>query len=101
MIAKEQAIRKGNNEAWRYMLPFFLIVSVVLFALFRFLGYGAAPAPLVCAENSVRYLVKSGDSCWFIANEHSGKVADLIELNEGMDCSLLKAGSDICVPVSQ
>jgi LysM repeat protein len=101
IVVKEQAIRKADNEAWRYILPFFLLILVVLFALFRFLGSAAGPTPLVCAENSVRYLVKVGDSCWAIANNHGAKVADLIRLNHGTDCSLLKAGVEICVPVSE
>lgn len=100
-IANEEAIRKGDREAWRYMLPFFLLVSVVLFALFRFLGSAAVPTPFICANDSVRYLVKPGDSCWDIANDRGATVADLMRLNQGMDCNLLKAGRDICAPVSE
>jgi LysM repeat protein len=99
--SKEQNIRKADNEAWRYILPFFLLVSVLLFALFRFLGSAADPTPYVCPEDSIRYTVKVGDSCWAIANGHSVKVADLMRLNYGMDCSLLKAGREICVPASE
>jgi LysM repeat protein len=101
IVIKEQAIRKGNSEAWRYLLPFFLLVSVCLLSLFRFLGPTATPTPLVCAGNSVRYLVQPGDSCWAIANGHGVSVADLVRLNQGMECSLLKAGSEICVPLSE
>ncbi|KAH8787714.1 LysM-domain-containing protein [Hyaloscypha finlandica] len=100
-IANEQNIHKADNAAWRYILPFFLLISVVLFALFRFLGSAAGPTPFVCPENSVRYPVKVGDSCWAIANSHGVKVADLMRLNYGMDCSLLKAGREICVPASE
>ena len=101
IIIKEQAIHKSNSEAWRYLLPFFLLVSVFLLVLFRFLGSAAAPTPLVCAGNSVRYLVNSGDSCWAIANDHGMTVTDLLRLNQGMECTLLKAGNEICVPVSE
>ena len=93
-------MRKGNSAAWRYMLPFFLLVSVFLLALYRFL-WSAAPTPLACAKNSVLYLVKPGDSCWAIANDRGATVADLMKFNQGMDCSLLKAGTEICVPVSK
>jgi LysM repeat protein len=82
------------------MLPFFLLVSVTLLALYRFLGSaGTTTIPFVCAEDSVRYSVKSGDSCWAIANDHGITVADLIKLNQDVDCNLLQAGRDICVPV--
>jgi LysM repeat protein len=81
------------------MLPFFLLVSVSLLALFRFLGSpGQAPKSLVCPENSAGYLVKPGDSCWAISNERGATVADLLKLNQGMDCNRLKAGREICVP---
>jgi hypothetical protein len=100
---KEQALRKSESEAWRYMLPFFLLVVVFLLALYRFLGSAesAAPMPLVCPENSVPYLIKAGDSCWAISNDRGATVADLTRLNQGIDCSLLKAGGDICVPVGK
>ncbi|PMD20644.1 carbohydrate-binding module family 50 protein [Hyaloscypha hepaticicola] len=102
-IADEQALRKSESEAWRYMLPFFLLVVVFLLALYRFLGLAesTAPMPLVCPENSVRYLIKAGDSCWAIGNDRGATVADLTRLNQGIDCSLLKAGRDICVPVGK
>ncbi len=85
------------------MLPFFLLVVVFLLALYRFLGSAesAVPMPLVCPENSVRYLIKAGDSCWAIANDHGATVADLRRLNQGIDCSSLKAGRDICEPVGK
>jgi hypothetical protein len=98
---KEQAIRKGNDAAWRYMLPFFLLVSVVLLLLFRYVGSAAAPTPLLCGDNSVAYLVKAKDSCWAIANDRSATVADLERLNRGIDCSLLRAGIEICVPATK
>jgi len=100
-IDNERDIRKGNSEAWRYMLPFFLLVLVSLLLLFRFLGFSAAPTPLTCAENSIRYEVKSGDSCWAVADHRGVAVADIIRLNPGLDCILLKAGREICVPVSE
>lgn len=96
-------MRKSESEAWRYMLPFFLLVVVFLLALYRFLGSAEsdAPIPLVCPENSVRYLIKAGDSCWAIANDRGATVADLTRLNQDIDCSLLKVGREICAPVGK
>jgi len=100
-VADEQAIRKGNDAAWRYMLPFFLLVSVALLALFRYVGSASTPTPLICGDNSIPYLVKLQDSCWAIANDRGATVADLEMLNQGIDCSLLHAGSEICVPATK
>ena len=62
VLRKEQDIQKRKSEDWRYILPFFLIVSVVLLTLFRFLGSGAAPTPLVLKEdNLVREPGQSAD----------------------------------------
>lgn len=96
--AKEQAIRKGNDAAWRYMLPFFLLVSVALLTLFRYVGSASAPTPLMCGDNSVPYSVIAGDSCWAIADSRGVTIADLEKLNVELDCTLLKAGTGICVP---
>lgn len=84
------------------MLPFFLMVLVVLLALYRFLGSTVnAHAPLLCPDHSIRYVVKPGDSCWAITNERGFIVDDLTKLNPGMDCSQLKAGAEICIPVNE
>jgi LysM repeat protein len=85
-----------NLQSVRYMLPFFLLVSVVLLGLYRFLESGV-PTPLTCAENSSPYLVKSGDSCWAIAGDRGATVEDLVRFNNGLYCDLLRAGSEICV----
>lgn len=84
------------------MLPFFLLVTVVLLALFRFLGFGTGMfTPFGCEEGALPYSVKPGDSCWAIASDRGATVEDLQRLNEGLNCDLLKAGKKICVPVSE
>ncbi|KAG4424559.1 hypothetical protein IFR04_002269 [Cadophora malorum] len=99
-VAAEQEMRRADKAAWRYMLPFFLLVMVVLFSLFKYLGFGTGflPEPLSCKEGFVSYVVKKGDSCWQIAHDRGAEVADLVRSNEGLKCDLLKAGKEICVP---
>lgn len=103
IISQEQEMRNADKAAWRYMLPFFLLVLVVLFTLFRYLGFGseAFTSPLSCKEGFSSYLVKRGDSCWQIAHDHGMEVSDLVRSNEGLNCDLLKAGREICIPVNK
>ncbi|KAN0091693.1 carbohydrate-binding module family 50 protein [Hyaloscypha variabilis] len=100
-MENERELRKSYNEAWRYILPFFLLVSVCLLGLYRFLGSASAAQSFACAESSLRYLVKEGDSCWDIAHARGAMVEDLVRLNHGMDCGLLVPGREICVPISE
>ena len=72
-----------------------------LLGLYRFLGSAAASESFACAESSLRYLVKPGDSCWDIAHARGAMVEDLVRLNHGMDCGLLVPGREICVPISE
>ncbi|KAG4433977.1 hypothetical protein IFR05_010526 [Cadophora sp. M221] len=102
-MANQQEMRNADKAAWRYMLPFFLLVLVVLFTLFRYLGFGYEffPSPLSCREGFASYVVKRGDSCWQIAHDHGMEVSDLVKSNEGLNCDLLKAGREICVLVNK
>jgi LysM repeat protein len=75
-------------------------VAVVLLGLYRFLAT-AGPAPLVCPEGAVNYQVKSGESCWEIAKQRGVTVDNLVGLNIGLDCTLLEAGKEICVPAGK
>ena len=96
-------MRRADKAAWRYMLPFFLLVMVVLFSLFKYLGFGSGflPEPLSCKEGFMSYVMNRGDSCWQIAHDRGVEVADLVKVNEGLNCDLLKAGKEICVPVGK
>ena len=61
-------------------LIFFVLVGAFLLLVWHFLG-PASVRPLTCAAHSQPYTIRAGDSCWAIAEEHSGKVEDLIRMN--------------------
>lgn len=104
---QEQEMYEGNREAWRYMLPFFLIMAVFILVVYRFVSAGAPgapappPAPLECPQGAERIVVSAGESCWAIASARGKTVPDLVALNRGLDCSLLKAGAEICAPLAE
>ncbi|KAL2065731.1 hypothetical protein VTL71DRAFT_3401 [Oculimacula yallundae] len=102
-LENRQAMRNADQAAWRYMLPFFLLVLVVLLTLFRYLGSGSdvLTSPLSCPEGFTGYFVKRGDSCWQIAHDRGIEVSDLVKSNGGLNCDLLKVGIEICVPVGK
>jgi hypothetical protein len=96
-----QAQMDGNNEAWRMMLPFFLMVAVFLLLVFYILTPSMSRTPgIACTEHSQPYTVQPGDSCWKIATDHSISVEDLLSFNLGTDCTRLEVGKEICVPIN-
>lgn len=82
------------------MLPLILFPLAILLWLYNFLNSTSSPSEVVncAAQDAVLYVVKQGDSCWGIVEEHGGTVEGLIGLNPGLDCRLLEVGKGICVP---
>jgi len=95
--AHNQALRADSRQAWRYMLPFALIVIVFLLLLFRFLDSGSAET-FTCLHPNRAQEIKSGDTCWAIAQQHGLDVDGLLKLNPTTDCGHLLAGKKLCVP---
>jgi hypothetical protein len=103
------AVEEGNRrldaqekEAWRYLLPFFLVCAVFLLLVFWWVGgYGfpfGGGGGVKCAEGAEVYTVRKGDTCWQIAKNHSVRLEDLMQLNKELLCEKLGIGKDICVP---
>jgi hypothetical protein len=101
-----------SRPSWRAelmpLLNFGVLVGLCLLALFWYLHVAAAPsgepssdksAPkITCADDAEAYSVTKGDSCWSIADGRGVSVDDIEQLNEGLDCQILRLGSYICVP---
>ena len=79
------------------MLPFFLLISVFLLLVFRFLYVGSTP--LQCGDGLEMHRVSKGDTCWQIAADGGTTVEELNRVNEGLDCARLVVGKDLCVPL--
>lgn len=98
-IDQEEIVR-DNREAWRYMLPFFLLVIAFLFFLVAppwRRNFGQSPS-IQCDDTSFPYEISSGETCWRIADTLSTNVEHLKSINPGLDCDRLQIGSAICVP---
>jgi len=105
LSSTDEHITRDKQEARRYMLPFFLICGVFLLAVIWLLGRPSsdsepAPAPVVCSDHSVSYIVKSGESCWAIAEKYGANVEVLKRDNPGLDCDTMQPGQEICVPIA-
>ncbi|OWP01681.1 LysM-domain-containing protein [Marssonina coronariae] len=96
-ITQYHSLDESERAAWRSLLPFCLLVLVVLAVLARYLSRSAAAPALFCPRGSERYVVRTGDSCWRIAQESGGSVEDLVMRNTGLRCDLLLVGTQICV----
>ncbi|USP78690.1 carbohydrate-binding module family 50 protein [Curvularia clavata] len=100
------ALRKGNREAVRMMMPFALIVLVFLILVFK-LVYRSDGESLTgpkesvsCHQGSHEIQIEQGDTCWAIAQARGITVEELLGLggNENVDCDQLAVGKGICVP---
>jgi LysM domain len=95
-------IEQDRKRTWRYMKPFFVLCGLFLLAVFWFLNH-ASSAPIVavsCGEDSFVHIVKSGESCWAIAERYGISLETIRQNNVGLDCDKLQVGQDICVPIT-
>lgn len=93
-----------NRNAYRKMLPFFLIVLVMLLLVVRLRAtapggwYGSARSG--CEGGQREHVVRSGETCWLIATDYGTGVDELRAANGGVDCGQLRAGDVLCVRVA-
>lgn len=108
LLPTEQASYR-QGVSWRTdlmpLLNFGLIIGVSLLLFIWYLHKATASAsssessPLLqCGPGSAPYTVAKGDSCWGIADARGCEVDDILLKNPGLDCDVLRAGSEICVP---
>lgn len=100
------ALRKGNREAVRMMMPFALIVLVFLILVFKLVYRSdgeslTAPKESVnCDQGTHEIQIEQGDTCWAIAQARGITVEELLGLvgNEKVNCDQLAVGEAMCVP---
>ncbi|KAI0480737.1 LysM domain-containing protein [Xylariaceae sp. FL0804] len=103
LLSGARAVDGDTRPSWRQemrpLLTWFMIVSLFLLGVFWLIGGTARNPPAVtCADGSSRYLVRSGDTCWAIAEARSVPLEALMRQNLGLDCSGLTPGQTLCVP---
>ncbi|KAM3506959.1 hypothetical protein MY11210_007332 [Beauveria gryllotalpidicola] len=94
----------GPNVSWRHdlmpLLNFGVIIGVALLLLWWYLHIAAGPykgSVQDCPSGTGLYTIHQGDTCWDIAESHSGSVDDILKLNPELDCDKLSIGSQICL----
>lgn len=90
-----------NDNAYRVMLPFFLIIAVVLLLVIRLVHSSTPSSPpqaILCPGTSQAYHVSRGDTCWDLAQSRSCTVDDILAVNEDLRCEALRPGQAICLP---
>ncbi|KAI1497737.1 hypothetical protein F5X99DRAFT_355924 [Biscogniauxia marginata] len=92
------------QASWRQemtpLLNWFLLVGLFLLLVFWFISrqHGRGSEITTCGDQSSLYTIKSGDTCWGIAEDKSVSLDALLHENEGLDCDKLEIGGKICVP---
>ncbi|PAV22072.1 carbohydrate-binding module family 50 [Pyrrhoderma noxium] len=94
-----EVIRIRQRDAWRQLLPFFLIIAVFILLVFRLSPSFSKLTPISCPDQSRSLIIKSGDTCWDIAQEYQTTLEVLHSLNPKVDCASLRPGQRLCVPV--
>ncbi|KDQ62850.1 carbohydrate-binding module family 50 protein [Jaapia argillacea MUCL 33604] len=89
-----------NSEAYRTILPFFLLICIVLLLVFRLTRPFSRPDAGVrlCPEDTQPYTVVKGDTCWEICQRQKCEVKLLKDINPDMICESLRIGETICLP---
>ncbi|KAI1099926.1 carbohydrate-binding module family 50 protein [Jackrogersella minutella] len=101
-----EPLHNTSNEpttSWRHdmmpLLNWFLLVGLFLLFIFWFIsGTTKRMVPTTCRDHSNPYKIKSGDSCWDVAEEHGVPLESLLHENQGLDCDKLEIDSTICIP---
>ncbi|KAH7920941.1 carbohydrate-binding module family 50 protein [Leucogyrophana mollusca] len=97
LAVDEHGSRFHTRSAYRTIFPFFLIIAVVLLLVWR-LAFSPTHAPPPCPTTTLPYLVKSGDTCWDIANRHNSSLEKFRIVNPKVNCDKLMPGERVCVP---
>ncbi|KAJ4324063.1 hypothetical protein N0V84_004029 [Fusarium piperis] len=103
-IVSEQNKRLSWRNEMRPFLNFMVLIGLCLFGMFWFFHRSGGtpteePMPLPnCQHTTTPYWIKSGDTCWDIANSHGISVDDLLKENAEISCDTLKPKQRICLP---
>ncbi|KAJ6617412.1 hypothetical protein B0H10DRAFT_1797371 [Mycena sp. CBHHK59/15] len=88
-----------NNNPYRTLFPFFLLIGVVLLLIWRLIlspGLSAPASP--CPTDATSYLVEPGDTCWEISQTRGCSLDEFKKLNPKVECGSLMPGTTVCLP---
>lgn len=92
--------------SWRHelmpLLNFGVLVGLCLLLLFWYLHWSVGSSEnkpqVTCGLGSEAYTIKTGDTCWAIADKKAISVDEILKLNPKLACDALAVGSHICLP---
>ncbi|KAF5389640.1 hypothetical protein D9757_004152 [Collybiopsis confluens] len=88
-----------NTNAYRTLLPFFLLIGVFLLMVWKLVfSYGYPTAQDPCHNATSSYMVEPGDYCWKIAFAHNLTLEELERSNPDVKCDALRPGTVVCLP---
>lgn len=96
----------SGPPSWRQemapLLSFFMLVGLFLLGVFWFLsqhrGPVPVPAPVCDGALSGHDVVRSGDTCWDIAQRYGIDLEAFVAGNKHLHCENLQPGTKYCVP---
>ncbi|KAH9887439.1 hypothetical protein F4778DRAFT_786285 [Xylariomycetidae sp. FL2044] len=93
----------AEQLSWRQemqpLLNWFLLVGLFLLLVFWIITRRSSKeVPVTCPEHTLPYTIRSGDTCWAIAEGQGLSVEELLHQNQGLDCDKLRVGDTLCLP---
>ena len=94
----EQAMIREDKKAYRYFLPFLVLVGLFLFVLISPLWRRASFEDVIkCEAGIIKHDIRSGETCYESAEKYDITIDRLKEMNNGLRCENLEIGQGICV----
>ncbi|TID20202.1 LysM domain-containing protein [Venturia nashicola] len=96
----EAELERQEKEAWRMLMPFFLLCGVFILGVWWIVGgkdFWKENAT-GCLKEQVELRVKAGDTCWGITGGTKEVLQQMKRLNKGVNCGKLRVGDLICLP---
>jgi len=91
----------GQDEAWRMMAPFLLLICAFLLAVYLLLGgrlwWFGGNKLMTCPDHQQVYQVQNGDTCWDISRKAGMSLEQLESMNMDLNCDSLQIGREICI----
>ncbi|KFA78262.1 hypothetical protein S40288_02692 [Stachybotrys chartarum IBT 40288] len=97
----EDSVKTSWRNDMMPLLNFGLLIGVFLLGLIWYLHWTApsyTSSSRVCPESTSLYKIMHGDTCWDIGQKFDLPLDDITSLNQDLDCTKLRVGTELCLP---